>query len=78
MTADADVHALLASQRHSRSNGGLEIPHRCDVKFTELHQTFVGGNFVLARIAKDTLDSVALADEVNESGAKSVKQRNCS
>jgi hypothetical protein len=73
VVADPDVHACLASERHSRSNGGLEIPHRCHVKFTELQQPFVGGNFILRRIAQDALDSVALADEVDESGVKSVK-----
>jgi len=78
MAADADVHALLASQRHSGRDDSLEIPHRCHVKLKDLHQAFMGRNFILRRIAQDALDPAALSDELDESWVKSVKQRNCS
>ena len=74
--ADPDVHAFFASQGHSWSNSGLEVPHCRHVKLTEIQQPFVRGNFTLRRIAQNALDSVALANELDESRVKSVKQSN--
>src|SRR6266849_7726978 len=71
--ADPDVHAFIASDRLSWRDDGLEVPDRCHAELKEFQQSFMGGNFVLCRIAQDAFDPVALTDEVDESGVSALK-----